>query len=181
MDCPACGAANEAEAIYCYRCGSALRPGVTRQQPSTEQTIDLSRDYRAAAATAPVDSAQAPPASGGGAAGGARVYQIPARRPPAPYVVGPVGGTAQTSNLAVFALILGILSWIFLPFLGAIGAVVTGHMGRREIRESNGRLSGEGLATAGLVLGYINIALTLIVFVAFCVLPLLFVAGASRH
>jgi hypothetical protein len=87
----------------------------------------------------------------------------------------------QTSNLATFALILGILSWIFLPFVGAIGAVITGHMGRRQIRESNGQLTGQGLATAGLVLGYLNIALSLLVLVIVCVLPLLIAAGTSTR
>jgi hypothetical protein len=84
----------------------------------------------------------------------------------------------QTSNLATFALILGILSWIFLPFVAAIGAVITGHMGRRQIRESNGQLTGQGLATAGLVLGYLNIAFLLVIF---CALSFLVVAGTSTR
>lgn len=176
MDCPACGAVNEGEAVYCYRCGNTLRSGTPHPQPATGQTVDLSRDYSAPTAAGPLGST-----SESSTGGGARVYQVPAVPTSAPYVVGPVSSTAQTSNLAVVALILGIVSWIFLPLLAAIGAVITGHMGRREIRESGGRLSGEGLATAGIVLGYLNIALAVIVFVALCILPLIFVAGVSRH
>jgi hypothetical protein len=68
----------------------------------------------------------------------------------------------QTSNLALFSLILGILSWVFLPFIAAVGAVITGHMARREIRGAAGRFTGEGLATAGLILGYLNLGLSLL-------------------
>jgi hypothetical protein len=135
------------------------------QETSSEERLESSRNRRA-----PVD-----------AEGGSRVYQVPSSPPAAPYVVGPASTLTRTSNLATFALILGILSWIFLPFVAALGAVITGHMGRREIRESNGQLTGEGLATAGLVLGYLNIALSLLLLVIFCVLPFLVVAGTSTR
>ena len=63
------------------------------------------------------------------------------------------------SNLALASLILGILGWTVIPFLGSLGAIVTGHIAKREIKNSPGALGGDGMATAGLVLGYINIAL----------------------
>jgi type II secretory pathway pseudopilin PulG len=49
-------------------------------------------------------------------------------------------------------MISGILGLIF--FLPAIAAIILGHMSRSEIRNSNGRLRGNGLATAGLIMGY---------------------------
>src|SRR5919202_935616 len=165
MRCPVCGSENETGAVFCYQCGSALRPGAAPEDASLEQKTDSGRNQQAL----------------GDAGGGSRVYQVPSGRPAAPYVVGPATTMTQTSNLATFALILGILSWIFLPFVGAIGAVITGHMGRRQIRESNGQLTGQGLATAGLVLGYLNIALSLLVLVIVCVLPLLIAAGTSTR
>jgi hypothetical protein len=61
--------------------------------------------------------------------------------------------------MALISLISGILGLTFVPFIGSIIAVITGSMARKEIRESSGMLSGEGLATAGLVLGWIGIAL----------------------
>ena len=64
----------------------------------------------------------------------------------------------QTSTLAIVSLVSGIVSWVLLPLIGSIIAVITGHMAKREIRESLGKLSGDGLATAGLVLGYIQLA-----------------------
>jgi hypothetical protein len=69
---------------------------------------------------------------------------------------------AQTSNLALVSLIAGIASWVIAPFLGAIIAVITGHMAKNEIRRSAGLLTGDGLATAGLVLGYVQIGLSVI-------------------
>ena len=50
-------------------------------------------------------------------------------------------------------------------------AIITGHMARREIRAANGRLDGDGLAVAGLVLGWVAMALTLVtLFIVFAFL-----------
>ena len=74
----------------------------------------------------------------------------------------------QTSALAIVSLVAGVLGWTLLPFLGSIAAVVTGHMARSEIRRAPDRLEGYGLAIAGLVLGYLSIALgVLLVFAVF--------------
>lgn len=69
---------------------------------------------------------------------------------------------APTSGLATASLVLGILSWVTLPLLGAVGAVVCGHMARRDIRASRGALGGDGLAIGGLVLGYAHLVLWII-------------------
>ncbi len=73
--------------------------------------------------------------------------------------------TRQTSSFAIISLVSGILGWTLLPFLGSIAAVVFGHMARGEIRNAPDRLEGDGLAIAGLVLGYLSIALG-VLFVA---------------
>jgi len=72
----------------------------------------------------------------------------------------------QTSPLAIISLVSGILGWTLLPFLGSIVAVVCGHMARGEIRRAPERLEGDGLAIAGLVLGYLSIALAVLAVVA---------------
>ena len=79
---------------------------------------------------------------------------------------------SPTSTLSLTSLIMGILGWVFIPIVGGIIAVVTGHMAKKEIRESSGLLGGDGFATAGLVLGYSNLALG----VCFCLALLLFPA-----
>jgi len=73
----------------------------------------------------------------------------------------------QNSTMAIVSLVTGILGWTFMPLLGSIVAIVTGHMAKKEIRESNGQLGGDGFATAGLILGYSSLAIG---FLAFCVI-----------
>jgi hypothetical protein len=69
----------------------------------------------------------------------------------------------STSPLAIVSLVAGIAAWSLLPVIGAIVAIVCGHLARGEIRRSQGQLEGDGLAIAGLVLGYVQIAFGLIV------------------
>ena len=80
----------------------------------------------------------------------------------------------QTSTLAIVSLISGILGWLGLLFIAPVIAIITGHMARNEINQSGGKLSGSGMATAGLVLGYVNLGVTVI---AFCCLLALIILG----
>ena len=68
----------------------------------------------------------------------------------------------QSSSMAVISLIAGIASFFIVPLLGAIAAIITGGMAKKEIRQSGGRISGLGMANWGVVLGWINIAFSLI-------------------
>lgn len=70
------------------------------------------------------------------------------------------------SNMALASLILGILGWTIAPGLASIAAIVTGHMAKKEIRESMGQLSGDGMATAGLIMGYASVAIVVCVCLA---------------
>ncbi len=70
----------------------------------------------------------------------------------------------SNSSLAVLSLVFGLLGWTLLPFAGSIVAIVTGHMARAEIRRSPETLDGDGLAVAGLVMGYAIVGLTLLAF-----------------
>ncbi len=73
----------------------------------------------------------------------------------------------QTSSLAVVSLIMGIVGWTVFPFLGSLVAIVTGHMARAEIRRQPQALEGDGLAVAGLVLGWLAVIGSILVVVAF--------------
>ncbi len=78
----------------------------------------------------------------------------------------------RTSPLAVTSLIFGVLAYVFLPFVGALVAVICGHAARSEIRRAPpGALDGDGLALAGLILGWIQIAIAVLV-VGFFILAL---------
>ena len=61
------------------------------------------------------------------------------------------GAPATTSGKAIASLVCGLL--FFVPLLFIV-AIVLGHLALSEIKRSAGRLKGEGLAIAGLVLGY---------------------------
>lgn len=74
------------------------------------------------------------------------------------WVLGGLGSCALTFLFPPVVLCTG---GVFL--IGSIVAVVTGHMGRRQIKESGGLEGGDSLAMFGLILGWIGIALNLIV------------------
>jgi len=59
-----------------------------------------------------------------------------------------------TSTKAILSLITGLF-FFFFPL--SIVAVILGHLSLSEVRKSAGRLKGEGIAKAGLVLGYAGI------------------------
>ena len=75
--------------------------------------------------------------------------------------------------MAIVSLSAGILAYVLVPILGAIVAIVTGHMARKEITNSGGRLTGNGLALAGLILGYIQVFLLVIPLCVIVILALL--------
>ena len=59
--------------------------------------------------------------------------------PPVP-ASAPAAPASSTSALAVVSLIAGIFSWILMPFIAGVVAVICGHMARGEIKRSNGTL-----------------------------------------
>lgn len=61
------------------------------------------------------------------------------------------------NDLGVWSLVTGILSWILCPLILGIVAIFTGNASRRAVRE--GLANNPGSATAGLILGWINVGL----------------------
>ena len=92
----------------------------------------------------------------------------------------------QTNNLAIVSLVSGILGWTLLPWIGSLVAIVTGHMARAEIRRNADTQEGDGLALAGLVMGWAMVALSVLavvaIFLFFGGLAIFLAwAGASGH
>jgi hypothetical protein len=94
----------------------------------------------------------------------------------------------QTNNLAVISLVAGIGSFFahIIPGLGgftvAIIAVVTGHMARSQIKRTGEQ--GMGMATAGMIIGYIHLALLGLVVLALIIAIFVFgiaMFGISRN
>lgn len=73
--------------------------------------------------------------------------------------------TRPNNSMAVVALVAGICGFTAVPFIGSIVAVITGHMARKQIRQTGE--GGDGMAVAGLVMGWIVIALTVLGTIAF--------------
>lgn len=68
-----------------------------------------------------------------------------------------------TNGMAIASLVLGIL-WLY--WIGSVLAIIFGYMARRQIGESGGREQGGGLATAGIVLGWIGVGILVFIFLA---------------
>jgi hypothetical protein len=91
---------------------------------------------------------------------------------PAPYGPPPQGGypgqypyggygppaPTRTNGMAIASMVLGIL-WIY--WVGSILALIFGYIARRQIRERSD--SGDGMAVAGIVLGWIGIGILALV------------------
>jgi len=71
-----------------------------------------------------------------------------------PYATPVPTAPGATSGKAIGSLVCGLL---FFFFPASIVAVVLGHIALSEIKKSGGRIGGQGLAIAGLVLGYAGI------------------------
>jgi len=84
----------------------------------------------------------------------------------------------QTNSLAIVSLIAGIVSYFLLPVIGAVTAIITGGIAKRQIRESAGRMKGKGMANWGILLGWINVGLGLVV-VCIIVLVVTGIIGAG--
>jgi hypothetical protein len=76
--------------------------------------------------------------------------------PPPPQHPGTPPPTEQT---ATAALILGVLSLVCMGPLTGIPAIICGHVARGRIARSGGTIGGNGLAVAGMVMGYASIIL----------------------
>jgi hypothetical protein len=92
-------------------------------------------------------------------------YQQPAPGAPYPGPYGPPQGypyapPRSTNGLAIASMVLGIL-WLY--WIGSVLALVFGYIARRQIRERGE--NGGGMATAGIVLGWIGVGVLVLVAV----------------
>ena len=93
----------------------------------------------------------------------------------------------QTNTLAIVSLAAGVGSFFahVIPGIGgftvAVVAIVTGYMARNQIKQTGEQ--GMGLATAGMVIGIVHIALIVAVIVGIFILVFIFgiaMLGLSR-
>ena len=150
--CNQCGQGNEEEADFCIQCGTKL--GAEGEAPA-----------------APAGGAPPPPP--GVAATPAPGYTAPVQQPtgfpppPGAYQPPPPGlpiaRPKPNDGSAIASLIMGIAAFLVCPLLLGVLAVVFGYIGKRNIEDSGGMLGGEAFAVAGIILGWINIAIFAII------------------
>ncbi|MBI5840772.1 MAG: DUF4190 domain-containing protein [Chloroflexi bacterium] len=72
-----------------------------------------------------------------------------------------------TSVLAIVSLVAGILGFGVFPLIGSIAAIVTGYLARQETRSVPPRASGDGMATAGIIMGIVQLVLGILAVCCF--------------
>lgn len=84
----------------------------------------------------------------------------PAAATPVPTPVAPAA-PPRRCGLATVSLVCGICTIVLIPlfFLFAIPAIVCGHVAQSRIKQAKGALLGGGMALAGLILGYLGVAM----------------------
>jgi len=151
MFCPECSAPNEDDAIFCGNCGAVLKP--------EEMPVEAIADVSPLEPEARAEIEEIQPAA-------AEVLPAPAVKQSEPWAAArapvPAGSTLPTNGMAIASLVLGIGGLTILPLLGSIVAIILGTMARKEIRQRPTEISGEGLATAGIVLGWITVGLSVL-------------------
>ncbi|MFN2465424.1 MAG: DUF4190 domain-containing protein [Candidatus Dormibacteria bacterium] len=88
-------------------------------------------------------------------------YQPPGYPPPG----GAVAAGGQQNQKAIISLVLGIAGFFICPLVG-IAAIILGGQAKGEIRGSGGGQTGEGMATWGVILGWLQIAEIVLVILA---------------
>ncbi len=97
-------------------------------------------------------------------------------RAPGTAVAAPVHVAPKppTSGQATASMVLGILGLLGLYLIGPVLALVFGHMAKRDIEASGGTLGGAGMATAGIVMGWIGVGFTILFVVLWLIIGFTF-------
>lgn len=82
------------------------------------------------------------------------------------------------STMALVSLIAGIAGFSFLPLIGSIVAIITGYAARKETRGIPPTASGDGMATAGIIMGWIQVGLAVVSLCCFAAY-FLFIGGLA--
>lgn len=149
--------------MFCYKCGAAMADDA--KSCSNCGTAALANAMPGVAAPA----AASPPLQGNVPA----AYAVPAFASPQ-FVPAP-----QTDDKAVISLVLGVLSLVSFSILTGIPAIILGKTARENIRASSGRLTGESMATAGIVMGWVSVGLAAVIAL-FVAVMVIFAIAAHR-
>ncbi|MHB8780607.1 MAG: DUF4190 domain-containing protein [Candidatus Geothermincolia bacterium] len=76
----------------------------------------------------------------------------------------PYPAPGRTSGLAVASLVVAIFGFFVCYFIGPVTAIALGYMARQRLED--GPQTGEGLATAGILIGFAGLTLQLLLVLA---------------
>ncbi len=181
IKCTTCSGEIPAGSAFCPFCGTrtpdsaaisapTIRVGPGPDEPTPSRNITAPLD-QTTLESHPLDQ----PSSSFGLPGSPASYAPPSSLsiPPTPSAYGagtipPIAPTIELNGYALIALIMGISGWVFAP-LGVV-AIICGHIARRQIPRAEGRQRGMGVALAGLIMGYIQVVLMVLLCIGFIVL-----------
>ena len=164
MFCPQCGAPNPDDSVFCENCGAVLNPDELSIETEGAEVVEVVDEIPAE--ETPDEELVAEEVEEEVLA----VDDLPAEPPPPPPPAPPPPPSPppaampekRTSGTAIASLVMGIVGWTLLPLIGSILAIVLGYAARNEIRQRPDELTGEGMAIAGLVLGWIMVGLSVL-------------------
>jgi hypothetical protein len=95
--------------------------------------------------------------------------------------LGSGSGALPTSTMALVSLISGILGFTLLPLVATVVALIAGYAARKETRAVPPTASGDGMATAGIIMGWVQVGLIVVGICCFAAYMIFFVGliGAS--
>ncbi|MGB1816048.1 MAG: DUF4190 domain-containing protein [Rubripirellula sp.] len=82
-------------------------------------------------------------------------------------------------GMAVASLVTGILSLTICGLFTAIPAIICGHIGVKQA--DRGEASGRSMAMAGMIMGYVSLALYLLAIIAYVVVVVVIVGAAAAQ
>ncbi|MCX6502401.1 MAG: DUF4190 domain-containing protein [Microbacterium sp.] len=101
----------------------------------------------------------------------------PAYGAPAGYT--PYPAAPKTNTLAIVSLISSLAGVVIVAYIGQIVGIITGHMALHQIKERGE--NGRGLALAGVIVGYVSLALYIVLGIVFIVIFVAIVQNGSYY
>lgn len=173
MTCPNCGAEFTDNRRFCGKCGTEVNPRTPVAESPSAPPSGPPTTWGAPGTWGAVPSSAPPPPSPALSSSEGDPFAPPDLYAPPPgyaapgYQPGPWGGSGYpqpTNGFAVASLVISLLGWVPCG-VGSVLAIIFGFVAREQIRRSQGRERGDGMATAGIVIGFISVGLWLLFFV----------------
>jgi Domain of unknown function (DUF4190) len=87
--------------------------------------------------------------------------------------------SSKTNTLAIVSLVTSIAGIVILPFLGSLAGVICGHISLSQIKRTGEQ--GRGMALAGLIVGYVGLALAIVGLILLAVFSAWMIANYGTY